>query len=60
MLFWPFKQKVSINPLGLKVGGVGEYFIFNLLIIAIIAQGLQRFNPTAYQILAHQISFVWR
>jgi inner membrane protein len=59
-LFWPFKLKVSFNPLGLKVGGVGEYCIFNLLIVVIIVQGLQRFNPAAYQVLENNISFAWR
>ncbi len=59
-LFWPFKQKVSLNPLGMKVGGAGEYLVFNILLVAIVIQALQRFNPAAYQVLENNISFVWR
>lgn len=59
-LFWPFKQKISVNPLGLKVGGAGEYLVFNLLILMIVILGLQRLNPVAWQILENSIHFVWR
>jgi len=44
----------------MKVGGAGEYLVFNILLVAIVIQALQRFNPAAYRVLENNISFVWR
>jgi inner membrane protein len=59
-LFWPFRQKISLNPFGMKVGGAGEYVVFNLLLIGITVQGLQRISPAAYQVLERTVSLVLR
>ena len=45
-LFWPLKQKISLNPLRMQVAGAGEYLAFNLLICAIVVQGLTHFYPS--------------
>lgn len=45
-LFWPLKQKISLNPLRMQVAGAGEYLVFNLLVGAIVIQGLTHFYPS--------------
>lgn len=45
-LFWPLKQKISLNPLRMQVGGAGEYLVFNLLIGAIVVRSLTHFYPS--------------
>lgn len=55
-LFWPIKQKVSLNPFGLRVGGFGEYIIFHLIVIAGGFLVLARAEPIIYVKVVHQIS----
>ncbi len=45
-LFWPLKQKISLNPFRMQVAGAGEYLVFNLLIGAIVVRGLTHFYPS--------------
>lgn len=57
-LFWPLKQKCSINPIRIPVAGFGEYVVFNLLIVCIAARGLHQFEPRAYHLLLKGILLI--
>jgi inner membrane protein len=54
-LFWPGSWRITLNPFGLKVGGMAEYFLLHLIVIAVCVLIFARSEPMLYQRLTHQL-----